>query len=76
MAYFETLLDHCLRRCSDCLITDAGANFTAKDVEKVTNAMGAILKLLPTEAYNRVGKVERSHANHRMIYGKLKIDLP
>lgn len=36
----------------------------------------AIIKSVATEAHNRIGKIERSHAILRSIYEKLKLDLP
>ena len=38
--------------------------------------MGIVLKIAPTEAHNKIGKVERQHAVLRSIYKKLKMDLP
>ncbi len=73
-----------LRRCwinayagaPDFLTTDAGTNFTSKEMREAAEGMGITIKAVPTEAHNRIGKVERSHAVLRKIYEKLKMDLP
>lgn len=58
------------------IFTDAGSNFTAEEMKSAASSMGIILKSVPTEAHNRIGTIERSHAILRSIYNKLKMDLP
>ena len=73
-----------LRRCwinvyagaPDVLVSDAGTNFASKEFGDAADSMGIVLKIVPTEAHERIGKVERSHAVLRTVYTKLKHDLP
>ena len=60
----------------DYIIADAGSNFTAEEMKASASSMGIIIKSVPTETLNRIGKVERSHSVLRAIYEKLKINLP
>lgn len=73
-----------LRRCwtnvlagaPDYIQTDSGSNFAAAEFKKAATHMGIIIKTVPAESHNRIGKVERAHAILRSIYQKLKVSLP
>lgn len=60
----------------DYLITDAGSNFTVSEIKEAADSMGIVMKTVPTEAHNQVGKIERSHAILRKVYDMLKSDVP
>jgi hypothetical protein len=60
----------------DVLKVDAGTNVTARDLRAQCESQGIYLKVVPVEAHNQVGLVERHHAVLRSIYQKLQHDLP
>lgn len=63
-------------RAPDYISTDAGTNLNSAGFKDRALLMGSIVKIVPTEAHERIGLVERSHAVLRKIYEKLRIDLP
>ena len=60
----------------DIIRADAGKQFYAKNFWDNAKAAGAHAEIVPTEAHNKVGKVERYHHMVRRVDEKLKIDDP
>lgn len=54
-------------RAPDILQTDSGSNFTAEELREAVDELGVVIKTVPTESYNRIGRFERSHAVLRAI---------
>jgi hypothetical protein len=52
----------------DQIIADAGKQFTAKEFAQLANTMGTKVKIVPIEAHNSVGIVERYHGLVRRAY--------
>jgi hypothetical protein len=52
----------------DQLITDAGKQFTSKEFSQHAGTMGIKVKIVPVEAHNSVGIVERYHGPVRRAY--------
>ncbi|KAK2005367.1 hypothetical protein LZ32DRAFT_642395 [Colletotrichum eremochloae] len=47
----------------DWIIADAGRNFASHEFTSDAKAIGTQVKIVPVEAHNSIGKVERYHAN-------------
>lgn len=60
----------------DYLMIDTSSNFITEEMKDAASRMGITVKSVPTEAHNRIGKVERSQSVLRSIYEKLKIYFP
>jgi hypothetical protein len=52
----------------DQIVADAGKQFTSKEFAQLANAMGTKVKIVPVEAHNSVGIVERYHGPIRCTY--------
>ncbi len=73
-----------LRRCRidvypgapDYIHTNAGMNFNSEEFKMKATEMGRLVRIAPTEAHDRVGVIERSHATLKTVYGKLRLDMP
>ena len=60
----------------DIIRADAGKQFDAKSFRDNAKAAGVYVEIVPTEAHNKIGKVERYHSVVRRVYEKLKTDDP
>lgn len=58
------------------LVHDPGTNFNSKEFRNAAQDLRIVVKCLPMEAHELLGKVERSHATVHSVYQKLSIDLP
>eukprot|EP00171_Calliarthron_tuberculosum_P023596 IDg23596t1 len=58
----------------DIIRADAGRQFSSKEFKDSASAMGIHVSIVPTEAHNKIGLIERYHKIVRTIYEKLKID--
>lgn len=56
--------------------TDAGTKFNSTSFKEQKASMGSIVKIIRTEAHERIGLVERSHAYLQTVYDKLRMDPP
>jgi hypothetical protein len=52
----------------DQITTDAGKNFASKEFRQHATTMGTKIKIVPVEAHNSIGIVERYHAPIRRAY--------
>ena len=52
----------------DQIIADAGKQFTTKEFAQLANTIGTKVKIVPIEAHNSVGIVERYHGLVRRTY--------
>jgi hypothetical protein len=52
----------------DQITTDAGKNFASKEFNQYANMVGTKVKIVPVEAHNSVGTVERYHGPVRRAY--------
>ncbi|KAJ5544720.1 hypothetical protein N7535_006892 [Penicillium sp. DV-2018c] len=59
----------------DCIVHDAGKNFTSTEFKQLASSMAITIKEVPVEAHNSVGKVERYHAPLRGAYDILREEL-
>ena len=60
----------------DIIRADAGRQFDSKLFKDRARAEGVVVKIVPTEAHHKIGKVERYHEVVRRVYEKLKHDDP
>ena len=60
----------------DITHSDGGTNFNSEELRNNAISMGIEVKIAPIKGHERVGIVERSHAQLRAEYDKLLIDLP
>ncbi len=54
--------------------TDAGTNFDGKEFRDLASSAGVHVDVVPTEAHNKIGMVERYHKVVRDVYEKLKLE--
>jgi hypothetical protein len=59
----------------DCIIHDAGKNFTSKEFRQHASSLAVTTKSVPVEAHWSVGLVERAHATLRRAYQIIKEEL-
>ena len=52
----------------DQIVVDAGKQFTSKEFSQYVNTLGTKIKIVPVEAHNSVGIVERYHGLIRRAY--------
>jgi hypothetical protein len=50
------------------IVTDAGKNFASKEFDQYTTTLGTRIKIVPVEAHNSIGIVERYHGPIRRAY--------
>jgi hypothetical protein len=60
----------------DQLTTDAGKNFASREFRQLARDMGTKVKIVPVEAHNSVGIVERYHPLIRRAYQIITAELP
>lgn len=60
----------------DYIHTDPVNNFYSKEFIDAAENLGIVLKVMPTESHEGIGKIEWAHAVFRAVYAKLKIDFP
>lgn len=60
----------------DMITTDTGTNFTSKDFQHQASLMGIKIKIVPVEAHNSIGLVERYHGPLRRAYTIIKQEIP
>jgi hypothetical protein len=59
----------------DQLVADAGKQFTSKEFAQHVNSMGIKVKIVPVEAYNLIGIVERYHSPVRRAYSIISTEI-
>jgi len=50
------------------IVTDAGKNFASKEFDQYATTLGTRIKIVPVEAHNSIGIVERYHGPIRRAY--------
>jgi hypothetical protein len=60
----------------DQIITDAGKQFTSKEFAQLADSMGTKIKIVPIEAHNSIGIVERYHGPIRRAYNIITAEIP
>ena len=50
------------------IVTNASKNFASKEFDQYATTLGTRIKIVPVEAYNSVGIVERYHGPIRRTY--------
>lgn len=60
----------------DMITSDAGKNFASKEFKEYAGTMGIRTKVMPVEAHNSVGMVERYHGPLRRAYQIIRTELP
>jgi hypothetical protein len=59
----------------DMITTDSGKNFASKEFNQLASTVGTKVKIVPVEAHNSVGIVERYHGLIRRAYTIISIEL-
>jgi hypothetical protein len=57
------------------ITTDAGTNFTSKEFSQLASTMGTRIKVVPVEAHNSIGIVERYHNLIRRAYTIISVEI-
>lgn len=60
----------------DFITTDAETKLNSQTFEDSAEGMGSIVRIVPSEAHDRVGLVERNHVYLRTVYEELCINMP
>ena len=60
----------------DQITTDAGKNFVSKEFYQLAESVGTKVKIVPVEAHNSVGIVERYHGPVRRAYHIITAEIP
>ena len=60
----------------DQITTDAGKNFASREFNQYATAIGTKIKIVPVEAHNSVGIVERYHGPIRRVYMIITAEIP
>jgi hypothetical protein len=60
----------------DQIVVDAGKQFTSKEFSQYINTLGTKIKIMPVEAHNSVGIVERYHGPIRRAYLIITTEIP
>ena len=60
----------------DQIVADAGKQFTSKEFSQHANTLGTKIKIVPVEAHNSVGIVERYHGPIRRAYSNITDEVP
>lgn len=60
----------------DYIHSEAGTNFASSTVKKSVAILGTIVRTAPTEAHDRNGLMEKSHAYFCTVYDEPRIDRP
>jgi hypothetical protein len=60
----------------DFMVTDAGKNFTSRELAQNASSVGTIVKTVPVEAHWSIGTIERYHAVLRRTYEILRAEIP
>ena len=59
----------------DQITTDAGKNFIGKEFNQLANTVGTKVKIVPVEAHNSIGIVERYHSLIRRAYVIIAVEI-
>ncbi len=51
-------------------------NFSSEEFKQSATQIGRIVRIAATQGHDRSGIIERDHVYLRLVYDKLKIDLP
>ena len=60
----------------DWITTDAGKNFVSKDFKHYASQLGSRIKIVPVEAHNSIGMVERYHGPIRRAFQIIATEMP
>jgi hypothetical protein len=59
----------------DQITADAGKNFTSQEFHQNASIIGIKVKIVPVEAHNSIGKVERYYAVVRRAYSIINTEI-
>ena len=59
----------------DVITTDSGKNFASREFSQYANLMGTAVKIVPVEAHNSIGVVERYHAPIKRAYSIITAEI-